>query len=136
MAQQQSYDEFMAEQAAKKKKASDDAKAAAAKAVPAATATPAPAKSSADTAREAQVGMGGFEGDQARKMKGITEATGAANAQERASEAGTYGGLSIGERGQADRMVRSGEAKSRDEAAGIIKKRKTPPAAKQAEALK
>jgi len=95
------------------------------------------APTSADVARRGAINSGGFEGEQARAQAAREKATGAAAAQERAANEGSYAGLGLADRAAAERLIRSGEAKTQDEAAGIIKKRKAKPttAGAQAKAL-
>jgi hypothetical protein len=77
------------------------------------------------------------EGDRARARQSSLQATGAARLQEASANAGSYAGLGLAERAAAERMVRSGEAKTRDEAAGMLRKKKQPKqsASEQADAL-
>jgi hypothetical protein len=74
----------------------------------------------------------------ARAREAELQATGSARLQESEGNKGAYGGLGLADRSRAERMVRSGEAKTRDEAAAKIKSEKQPkrpPAAVQAQAL-
>ena len=79
----------------------------------------------------------GETGDRARAREASKQAVGAANLQARSANEGSYAGLGLADRAAAERMVRSGEAKTRDEAASLIKKRKQPKssAGGQADAL-
>lgn len=77
--------------------------------------------------------------ERTKAREAAAKATGVSNLQEAEANKGAYAGLGLGERSQADRMVRSGEAKTRDEAAAMIRKRKMkkkqPSAGTQAGAL-
>jgi hypothetical protein len=88
------------------------------------------------TAQETEARKNIYSPESARQRELGT--TGAGRLQEAEASKGSYAGLGLADRAAAERMVRSGEAKDRDEAAGMIRKRKAPPkppAAVQAGAL-
>jgi hypothetical protein len=106
-------------------------------------ATPTPATLEVDVRsgeqKKASEGQGTHEAvAKATEREKTLQATGAARLQESEANKGAYGGLGLSERSRAERMVRNGEAKDRDEAAAKIKAEKEPkrpPAAVQAKAL-
>lgn len=74
--------------------------------------------------RKGQTTVADLKRQQAREA--LKQATGVANLQASEASKGAYGGLGGGDRALAERMVRSGEAKTRDEAAEMIRKRRQP----------
>lgn len=64
--------------------------------------------------------------NRARARQGDLDATATGRLQEAEANKGAYGGLGLADRARAERMVRSGEAKDRDEAAGKIRKERQP----------
>lgn len=91
----------------------------------------------ATAARNKNLQTQGAEGDRARAREATLNATGAARMQEASANKGTYAGLGLAERAQAERMVREGKAKDREDAAGQIRgaKKPKPSSAEQAKAL-
>jgi hypothetical protein len=92
------------------------------------------------SARESEAAQGrGTTEDiiQANARKEAGKATATQGLQDREANKGSYSGLGLADRAAAERMVRNGEAKDRDEAAASIKKRRQPKAsaATQAGAL-
>lgn len=88
-------------------------------------------------AREGSAGTTAEDMVRSQAREKAQQATGAARLQESEANKGAYAGLGLADRAAAERMVRSGEAKTRDEAAGMIRKKRQPKssASTQADAL-